>query len=70
MIIVDEDRKQEIPIDQFQRLFYVAFCITTHKSQGCTFDKPYTIHEFNKFNSKMKYVALSRTTDKKFINIV
>ncbi len=51
-------------------MFYVAFCITIHKSQGATFDKPYTIHEFDKLDNRLKYVAMSRATDTKLINIV
>ena len=58
--------------DEFQKLFYVAFAITCHKSQGLTFNHPYTIHEFDnkKFDDRLKYVALSRTTKKEYINII
>ena len=65
-----EDKTTSIPIIEFQKLFYLAFCITTHRSQGCTFDHPYTIHEFNLFDERLKYVALSRATKKEYINIV
>jgi len=54
----------------FQKLFYPAFCITCHRSQGSTFDHPYSIHEFEKFDERLKYVALSRATDINMINIV
>ena len=64
------NNKLEIPIDKFQKFFYVAYCITTHKSQGSTFNHGYTIHEYDKFDSRLKYVALSRSTDIKNINIV
>ena len=71
IFIQDESDKQiEIPIDKFQKFFYVAYCITTHKSQGSTFNHGYTIHEYDKFDSRLKYVALSRSTDIKNINIV
>ena len=60
----------EIKFDDFQRMFYVAFCITCHKSQGETYDKPYTIHEFDRYDERMKYVALSRATKKSLINIM
>ena len=49
--------------------FYVAFCITIHKSQGSTFDEPFTIHEFDKLDRRLKYVALSRSTQIENINI-
>ena len=58
-----------IDIKDFQRLFYVAYAITCHKSQGQTFDHAYTIHEFSRFEDDMKYVALSRATKKEFINV-
>jgi hypothetical protein len=48
--------------DQIACLFYTAFCITTHKAQGSTYDQPYMIHEWDKFTDRMKYVALSRAT--------
>ena len=69
IIITDEFNKEiEIKHDEFQKLFYVAFCITTHKSQGATIDRPYTIHEFNLFDSRLRYVALSRATKMEYIN--
>ena len=51
-------------------MFNVAYCITTHKAQGATFDEPYTIHEFEKFDERLRYVALSRSTDIQLINII
>jgi hypothetical protein len=53
-----------------KEMFNVAFCITCHKSQGATFDEPYTIYEFDQFDSRLKYVALSRATDINLINII
>ena len=60
----------EIKIDQFQQMFYVAFCTTVHKSQGETYNSEYTIHEFERFDERLKYVALSRATDVNLINIL
>ena len=57
----------------FTKSFYMGFCVTTHKSQGSTFNFQYTIHEWSNnklFNKRAKYVALSRATKKEFINIV
>ena len=70
IIVYDEEQEITIPIKQFQRLFYVAYCITVYKSQGSTFDYGYSIHEFNKFDERLKYVALSRSSNIKHINIV
>jgi ATP-dependent exoDNAse (exonuclease V) alpha subunit len=64
------DETKEIGLSEFQTLFYLAFCITVHKSQGCTFDHPYTIHEWDLFDWRLKYVALSRATKKEYINIL
>ena len=54
----------------FNKLFLLGFCITTHKSQGMGFDEPYCIHEFNRFDNKLKYVSLSRSTKYEYINII
>ena len=69
--IIDEDQGlQQISTAEFVDSFYVAFCITTHKSQGESYRHAYTIHEWPLFSNRMKYVALSRATDKKYINII
>jgi DNA replication protein DnaC len=59
-----------IPAGKFHKLFSLAFCITIHKSQGATFDGRYTIYEWDKLDRKLKYVALSRATDEKNVQIV
>ena len=69
-IINDEAETQDIPVEEFIHLFYIAFCITTHKSQGESYNFPYTIHQWSQFSDRMKYVALTRSTDIKFINIL
>ena len=73
ILIVDEEgESKDIHFDMFQKLFYVAFCITIHKSQGSTFDHPYTIHDWDhpSFDNRLKYVALSRTTKLENINVI
>jgi len=59
----------EIELKEFQDLFNIAFCMTIHKSQGQTFDKDYNIYEWEKLDNRLKYVALSRSTDVKNIYI-
>jgi ATP-dependent exoDNAse (exonuclease V) alpha subunit len=68
----DDDEIIDIKTEKFQEYFYPAFYITIHKSQGQTFDFEYTICEWNKtnFDSRLKYVALSRATHIKNINII
>jgi ATP-dependent exoDNAse (exonuclease V) alpha subunit len=67
--VADDERELEIPMMEFQNLFHPAYCITTHKSQGTTFNHPYTIHEWEKFDERLKYVALSRSTNLDYINV-
>ena len=57
-----------VPIDEFQRCFYVAFAITSHKAQGQTYDYPYSIHEWAKMSSRCKRVALA--TKWEHVNII
>ena len=54
----------------FKKMFNIAYCTTVHKSQGETYKHEYTIHEFERFSDSLKYVALSRATDIKLINIM
>ena len=58
-----------IPIKKINQYFHLAFAITAHKSQSATLIKPYTIHEWQKMDDSLKYVALSRATDIKNITI-
>ena len=60
----------EIPVNKFQQWFHVAYCITSHKSQGQTIDKPYTIHDWNRMDETCKYVSLSRASNFKYVNII
>jgi hypothetical protein len=54
-----------LSINDFHKYFYLGFCITIHASQGETFDKKYTIYDWNfkMLCEKAKYVAMSRATD-------
>jgi ATP-dependent exoDNAse (exonuclease V) alpha subunit len=65
-----EGTKTQIKKEDFTRLFHLAYCLTVHKSQGETYSNNYTIYEWFKFSDRMKYVALSRATNKKYINII
>ena len=55
--------------DDFQKLLYVAYCITIHSSQGETFTEPYTIHDWNILDKHLRYVALTRSSNIEYINI-
>jgi 5-methylcytosine-specific restriction endonuclease McrA len=70
-IVMDKIIKTlKIKADEFQKLFRIGYAFTTHSAQGMSIDKPYTIHEFNKMDQKLKYVALSRATKHENINII
>ena len=72
IIITDTGKELTIPIKDFNKYLYLGFCITIHASQGETFTTPYTIYDwdFTYMCEKAKYVALSRATDIKNIQII
>jgi len=69
--VTEHNRVIKINTKDFHKYFYLGFCITIHASQGETFDEPYTIYDWNfiHFCDKAKYVALSRGTNIKNIQI-
>ena len=71
IVITDGDREVEFKVSQFHQYFYLAFCLTVHSSQGETFTERYTIYDwsFFHFEERARYVALSRATDIKNIQI-
>lgn len=50
----------DMSIDDFKKNFYLNYCCTTHKTQGETLTENFTIYDWNKMNTKLKYTALSR----------
>jgi hypothetical protein len=52
------------------KTFDLAYCITVHKAQGSTYNFAYSIYEYFMFDKKLLYTALSRSTEKKFVNFV
>ena len=69
-IITDGTIFKTIQTKDFSHLFYPAYAITCHKAQGTTIDKPYTILEWRKFSTEMKYVAITRSTKNEYLNIL
>ena len=68
---IDDEKIINIPFEMFQKLFYPAYAITIYKSQGSTFDHPFTVHEWEHvlFDNRLKYVALSRSSALENINV-
>jgi 5-methylcytosine-specific restriction protein A len=64
------DEYLEIDREKFTIFFYPSYCMTTHKSQGDTFDDMYTIWEWEKMTKELRYVALTRGTQMSNINIM
>jgi hypothetical protein len=60
----------ELPFNQFQQIFYVAFAMTVFRAQGQTYNFNFAIHQWDQYDDRMKYVALTRATSKKLINII
>lgn len=55
---------------EIPKYFTVGYCMTAHKAQGATFDKPFTIYQWELMDETMKYVALSRAKSKSLVNIM
>lgn len=69
-INIEKMFKVTLTHDEFQKAFQPAYSITIHRSQGMTFNFPYTIYEWEKLSKALKYVALSRSTSMKYVNVV
>lgn len=52
----------EIDISDITKYFVPAYAMTVWKSQGTTITSEFCIHEWDHFDDKMKYVAISRST--------
>jgi hypothetical protein len=56
----NEKRECIIEKDKLACLFRPAYAISSHKCQGKTFDRPFTIHQWNHMGIRAKYVSVSR----------
>ena len=56
--------------EEIYRYFDYAYATTIHRAQGSTITAPYSINDWNdRLSKKLKYVAVSRTSDKENIQI-
>ncbi len=60
----------KINIPDFQKYFLVAYGCTIHSAQGASIGEPYTIHEWDRLDQRLKYVALSRSRSLEYIHIM
>ncbi len=70
-ITIQDDLNNEIKINvnEFQKFFLVGYATTIHSAQGMSIGEPYTIHEWHRLDQRLKYVALSRSRDLKYIHV-
>lgn len=66
----DNNTMVEVLRKDIGQLFYPGYSITAHRSQGMSYAFDYTIYEWNIMDERMKYVALSRAKDRKYVNFV
>jgi ATP-dependent exoDNAse (exonuclease V) alpha subunit len=66
----DKGNKREINHNDFQKYFMVAFASTIHSAQGASIDENYTIHEWDRLDQRLLYVALSRSRLLEYIHIM
>jgi ATP-dependent exoDNAse (exonuclease V) alpha subunit len=66
----DSGMERAIFTHEFQKYFLVAYATTIHSSQGMSIGENYTIHEWDRLDEKLKYVALSRARDHELIHIM
>jgi ATP-dependent exoDNAse (exonuclease V) alpha subunit len=50
----------EVEIKDFNELFCLNYCSTTHKAQGETITDDFTIYDWDRMDTKCRYTALSR----------
>ncbi len=71
-ITIQDDFKKliKINITDFQKYFLVGYATTTHSAQGMSIGQQYTIHEWDRMDQRLRYVALSRSRSIEYINII
>ncbi len=71
-ITIEDDFKKliKINIPDFQKFFLVGYATTTHSAQGRSIGEPYTIHEWDRMDQRLRYIALSRSRSYGYINII
>jgi hypothetical protein len=64
-VVVDgewEEIVKTVPRDEVNQYLVPAYCLTVHKSQGETFDFPYTIVDWHEMDQTLRYVALEASS--------
>ena len=66
----DFEKLLKINIPDFQKYFLPGYATTTHSAQGMSIGESYTIHEWDRMDQRLRYVALSRSRSIEYINIM
>jgi ATP-dependent exoDNAse (exonuclease V) alpha subunit len=71
-ITIEDDmgNKKDINHNEFQKYFLVGYGCTIHSAQGASIGEPYTIHEWDRLDQRLLYVALSRSRNHSYIHIM
>jgi ATP-dependent exoDNAse (exonuclease V) alpha subunit len=67
---LDKETTIVCPLINLANYFRPGYCTSVFKSQGATYRFKYAIHEWNKMDEKMRYVAVSRGTTIEDVNIL
>ncbi len=60
----------DINHNEFQKYFLVAYATTIHSSQGMSIDEPYSIHDWDRLDQRLLYVALLRSRSHSHIHMI
>jgi hypothetical protein len=66
----DQGNKRKINHNEFQKYFLVGYGCTVHSAQGGPIGEPYTIHDWDRMDQRLKYVTLSRSREHSYISIL
>ena len=70
VVVENEHGSKDIIFEDFNKFFIPGYAISTHCSQGLSICENYTIHEFDKMDIKLRYVALTRAKNLQQIHIM
>ena len=62
--------KFTVPVKEFVLFFKAGYAITTHSSQSLTISEDITIHQFDMFSDRRKYIAISRCQNVNQLNFI
>jgi ATP-dependent exoDNAse (exonuclease V) alpha subunit len=66
----EQEKIIKIRFNDFQKYFRCGYCTTIHSCQGLSIGEKYTLHEWDRYDKHLKYVAVSRARSHELINIM